>query len=251
MLVSRCPLLIARNHILPLRLVGTLISPDAYLSGVNSGVACLQCTVEEILKVESINDTFALYRRHCGCTKADHDGNPDRFLKVAIKYGFTIKTDKTVIFVDKIQFLDYLISQGEVTPDMERMKPLRKTPPPKNMKSLRRATGMFSKWIPPFSGKTNPPVGNKTFPLPQHVRHAFDNLKKALGCDMIVTVNRSDPLMVEIDPSVIATTASLSETNRSVPFFSRTVTASKKRHPAAEKKSARLSKLIKSGDTTS
>lgn len=74
--------------------------------GVTNGAACFQCTVDEILKVVGINDTFDYIGNVtvCGCTKADHDGNLDQLLKA-------------VTVSDKTKFLDCLISQGEVGPD--------------------------------------------------------------------------------------------------------------------------------------
>lgn len=73
------------------------------------------------------------------------------------------------------------MSQGEVRRDS-----VPEIPPPKDMKSMRRIIGMpsyCSQQMPSFSDKINPLVENKTFSLPQYVKHAFDNLKKGLALE--------------------------------------------------------------------
>lgn len=104
--------------------------------------------------MEGINDNLAYIHNAtvCECTKIDHGGNYDQFLKAVTKYGITFNTDKTVTAIDKIH-LGCLVPQGKVRPDPERMKPRREMLPSKGIKSLSRVIGMFlnySQCIPSF-----------------------------------------------------------------------------------------------------
>ncbi|GAA57739.1 retrovirus-related Pol polyprotein from transposon 17.6 [Clonorchis sinensis] len=62
---------------------------------------------------------------------------------------------------------------------------------------------------------------------------------------MVVTVDYNIPLVVETDASDIAIGASLSQGNRLVAFFSRTLTASEKNHPAVEKEAYAIVEAIR------
>ena len=74
------------------------------------------------------------------------------------------------------------ISQGEIKPDIENLKPLRDLPIPHDSKSLKRVIGLFShysksKWIKYFSDKIAPLVKSKLFPLNLECQNDFQNLK--------------------------------------------------------------------------
>lgn len=106
---NRFPLLTTRNHIPHLRPVDIFISSG--VSYVTNTVALFQRTIDDILKVEGIKNTFAYIDNVTVCryTKADHDRIHDRFLTGAKKYDITFNADKTVAAVGKIQLLGYLI----------------------------------------------------------------------------------------------------------------------------------------------
>ena len=218
--------------------------------GVTNGVACFQRTINNILKAENVQDTFAYIDNVtvCGRTKAEHDHNLRHFLSVATAYNITLNDTKSIFATEEITLLGYKVSHGVIKPDPERMRPVRQLLIPTNAKSQQRVLGLFayySQWIPSFSNKIHPLVKNKTFPLPIFVQNAFENMKKELENAMLVTIDFSTPLVVETDASDIAIGASLSQSGRPVAFFSRTLTASEKHHSAIEKEAYAIVEAIR------
>ncbi|GFW12407.1 putative retrovirus-related pol polyprotein from transposon opus [Trichonephila clavipes] len=74
----------------------------------------------------------------------------------------------------------YIIQDGIIKPDPERLKPLRDMPVPKDSSALQRALGMFAyyyRWIPGFSKKIRPLLGKKRFPLSRDAVLTFNSLK--------------------------------------------------------------------------
>ena len=63
------------------------------------------------------------------------------------------------LFLKDIQILGYVVGNGVVKPDPERMRALTAFPPPTGYKALRRVLGMFAyyaKWIDHFADKVRP-----------------------------------------------------------------------------------------------
>ena len=60
--------------------------------GLTNGVACFQQVINDIIRTEKLQDTFAYIDdiTICGFTQADHDTNLERFRQVVKKYGLTL-----------------------------------------------------------------------------------------------------------------------------------------------------------------
>ena len=72
------------------------------------------------------------------------------------KRTLTLNESKSVLSSSTVNVLGYLIGNGVVRPDPERLRPLQELPPPTNVRSQRRVLGLFAyyaKWISNFSGK--------------------------------------------------------------------------------------------------
>ncbi len=93
----------------------------------------------------------------------------------------------------------------------------------------------YSQWISHFSDKINLLVQNKTFPLPQDAKDAFNILKTEIENAVLVTVDNDSPLVVETDASDIAIAATLNQKGRPVAFYSRTLNPSERNHSSVEK----------------
>ena len=96
-------------------------------------------------------------------------------------------------------------------------------PVPHDLKSFRRADGMFSyyaKWINHFSDKIRPLNKVQSFPLPQDAVDAFEHLKQDLVDACLVPVDESTPFAVETDASDFALSAILNQGGRPVAFYS-------------------------------
>ena len=182
----------------------------------------------------------------CGHSQAEHDTNLKNLRECARKHGI-IFNDKGDISKREIDLIGYRVSKGNVKPDPERMEPLRKMPPPPNMKAQKRAIGLFayySSWVPKFSDKIHALNHNTIFPLPDKVKQDFENLKTEIEKASVVTIDHETPLVVETDASDIAISATLNQNERPVAFFSRTLNDSEKKHSAVEKEAYAIVEAI-------
>ena len=209
--------------------------------GVTNGVSGFQRIIDRIIEEEEgVEDTFAYLDNVtiCGKTTEEHDRNLQGFFDCARKYNLTFNESKNIISVQKISILGYSVSHKNITPDPERLKPLKELDDPHDIKSQSRVVGMFayySQWISHFSDKIKPLVENTTFPLPQEVQRTFQALKAEIEKAVLVTVDDKSPLVVETDASDIAIAATLNQNGRPVAFFSRALSPSEKNHSSVEK----------------
>jgi hypothetical protein len=84
--------------------------------GVTNGVACFQRTINELINIEKLVDTYTYVDNVaiCGNSKAEHDANLSKFMEAARKYGLTFNEDKSTIGVEVIRMLGYEISKGTI-----------------------------------------------------------------------------------------------------------------------------------------
>ena len=206
--------------------------------------------IDNIINEENLQATYAYVDNVtvCGKSREEHDSNLQKLLKAASKYGLTFNEAKSIIGVEEIDLLGYRVACGQIQPDPDRLEPLRLMPPPTNMKSQKRAIGMFayySSWICKFSDKIRPLNSNTTFPLPQDVLASFENLKKELEDAVLITPNLKIPLVVETDASDTAISATLNQEGRPVAFFSRTLSQSERNHSSVEKEAYAIIEAIR------
>ena len=72
----------------------------------------------------------------CGKTKKEHDENLSNFLRVAAKCNLTFNEQKCTYSAESICLLGYRISEGNLSPDPDRVKPLESVLP-QGLHSLR------------------------------------------------------------------------------------------------------------------
>ena len=123
--------------------------------GIKNGVACFQRLMDEFIAEEELSKTYAyldnitVYRK----TQEEHDQNLARFLAAAKKKNLKFNQVKCTFSSTSINLLGHHISNGDIKPDPDRMKPLRELPPPSDTRTLKSVIGSFShysKWIPNF-----------------------------------------------------------------------------------------------------
>jgi len=73
----------------------------------------------------------------CVAKLKKHDENLSNFLPVAAKCNLTFNEQKCTYSAESICLLGYRISEGNLSPDPDRVKPLLDMPIPKTMKELR------------------------------------------------------------------------------------------------------------------
>ena len=150
--------------------------------------------------------------------------------------------------IKRLPILGYVIENGEIRPDPERLKPLHNIPVPHDAKSMEKCLGLFlyySKWIPYFSDKIKPLTRNKSFPLLPEAVHAFEIIKKTIEESVIMAVDDKLPFVVETDASYVALAATLKQQDRPVAFFSRSLQASELRYPSIEKEAQAIIEAVR------
>ena len=103
-----------------------------------------------------------------------------KFLEAIAKADNTLNKLKSVTSLQSINILGYHISSGIIKPDPERLCPLKKLPPLENLKSAKRALGMF-----------RPVVENTKFPLETKALKAFKQLKQELEVTTLKPIDES------------------------------------------------------------
>ncbi|GFT31350.1 retrovirus-related Pol polyprotein from transposon opus [Trichonephila clavipes] len=188
--------------------------------GVTNGVACFQRVIDKIIEDEGLTLTYPFIDvTVCGKDQKEHDDNLKKFMTVAKKHNLTLNEDKCTYSSNSVHFLGYIIQDGIIKPDPERLKPLRDMPVPKDSSALQRALGMKE----------------TQFPLSRDAVLTFNSLKDDVANAALATIEDDIPFRVETDSSDFAIGATLSQAGRPVAFFSRTLHASELRHSSPEK----------------
>jgi transposase InsO family protein len=244
------PLLPEERHFTAFEACGKLYEFTRIPFGVTNGVASFQRVIDTIIQDERLEGVVAYLDdiTVCGKTSLEHDQNLAKFLQSMQKYGIVINQQKTQYSQETVKLLGHLITYQVIKPDPDRLKPLLELPPPTNTASLKRTMGFFAyyaKWIPKFSDKIQHLVNTKSFPLSEKALDAFEKLKEEVTNATITTVSSDRPLTVETDASDVALSAVLSQDNRPVAFFSRTLSKGEKCHSAIEKEAAAIMEALR------
>ena len=202
--------------------------------GLTKGAASFQRVMDDIIKREDLNGTYAYIDNVtiCGQNQAEHDLNLKEFMNSMLKYGLTLNKNKCLYSLTSIDLLGYTISKGSVKPDPERLKGFTDLPVPPNLPSLRQAMGMFShysRWIPNFSEKLHPLTKVTHYPLTKEQSEAFQCLKQ-ISKSSRVAIDSSLLFEIETDASEHAIAASLTQNGRPVAFFLRTLTSAEQKY---------------------
>lgn len=208
--------------------------------GVTNGVASFQRTIDKIIKDEGLEGTFPYIDdvTVCGKNQAEHDRNLARFMATARKFNLTLNEEKCRFSTKSVKLLGYSIENKTIKPDPDRLAPLMNLPIPRDNASLQRALGMFAhhcRWIPTFSEKIRPLLAKGPFPLPEGAVKAFNSLKADVAKASLAAIEDSIPFRVETDASEFAIGATLTQAERPIAFFSRTLNTSEQKHSSIEK----------------
>jgi len=203
--------------------------------GFNNGVAAFERIMSQFVEQENLRDTFPfLDNPHiwimvtvAGRYQEKHDDNVKSFHAAIRRRKFTLN-ERRQLFLRKISKFGYVVGNGVVKPDPERMRALTEFPPPTGYMALRRDLGMFAyyaKWIDNFADKVRPLAETKNFPLSGDALNSFKFLKSELANVALRSIDELEPFVVECDASDVGISATLNQRGCPVAFMSRTLQA--------------------------
>ena len=208
--------------------------------GVTNGVSAFQRFINKFIADNKLEGTYAYLDdiTVCGRNKEEHDVNLSRFMDAASKFGLQLNPVKSKFCLTTIDILGYRISDGELQPDPERLRPLMEYPAPQSVKALQRCIGLFayySKWVSNYSDKIRPLIDCTSFPLSSEQMEAFHGIKKDIADSVVKVIDTDLPLQLETDASDRSIAGTLVQSGRPVAFFSRSLSKSESRHHIVEK----------------
>ena len=108
-------------------------------------VAAFQRRIAQFIE-ENLRNNFAHLDNVTvsGRDKEEHDYNQQAFLEAISRKQFTFNENKTIATKSSIHMHGYIVGNGMVKPDPERLRALKVFPPPTCSKSLRRVIGMLA-----------------------------------------------------------------------------------------------------------
>ena len=114
--------------------------------GVTNGVPAFQREMDNLIQAENLKNTFPYLDNItvAGRTKEEHDQNVKRFLEALQRRNWTLNEKKNINSVASVNILGYLVGNGVVKPDPERLRPLKELPSPVDSKSLKCVFGLFA-----------------------------------------------------------------------------------------------------------
>ena len=152
---------------------------------ITNGVACFQ---REMMKFVDENDLDASFPyldnvTICGKDQEDHDANMEHFHEAAKRKNLCYNTQKCIFSTRRISVFRYIIEEGTIRPDPDRLRPLRELPIPHDSRSMSRCLGLFSyysQWIPKFSDRIKHLPPARHFPGPQQLLKHLKALRRRL-----------------------------------------------------------------------
>ena len=113
---------------------------------VTNKVGTFQRIINDFITSEGLLDTFAYLDNVtiCGKNQTHHDYNLERFLKAAKSRNLTYNPQNCIFSTRTLNILGNVVSEGEIRPDLDRIKALYDLPPPRTKKELKRILGLFS-----------------------------------------------------------------------------------------------------------
>ncbi|XP_072324752.1 uncharacterized protein [Scyliorhinus torazame] len=208
--------------------------------GVTNGVSVFQRQMDQMVDQNRLRATFPYLDNVtiCGHNQQDHDVNLTKFLQTAKRLNLTYNEAKCVFGTTRLAILGYVVENGVLGPDPDRLRPLLELPIPTCPKELRRCLGLFAyyaQWVPEYADKARPLLRSPSFPLPPEACQAFHLLKTTIARAAMHAVDESAPFQVESDASDFALGATLNQAGRPIAFFSRTLQGPEISHSSVEK----------------
>ncbi|CAE1286252.1 unnamed protein product [Acanthosepion pharaonis] len=126
------------------------------------------------------------------------------FKEVADRLNLQLNPDKCEYGITKLKFLGHLLENGTISPDPDRLTPLKELPTPNCGKSLKRALGLFSyysPWVENFSDRISPLLNISSFPIAEELKSQFQAIKDEICKASVAAIEDEIPFTIETDAS--------------------------------------------------
>lgn len=195
-----------------------------------------------------------------GKTLDEHLKNLKIVLETLRKANFKIQPDKCEFLKTEVEFLGFIVSEGGLKPNMNKVECIRKYPEPKNLKDLRAFLGLsgyyrrfvkdYAKIAKPLTKLLRGEDGHRqisknnsknfSISLDEEAKQAFQVLKEILSSNDILAFPDFDkPFILTTDASDKALGAVLSQNfhdgERPITFISRTLSKTEENYATNEK----------------
>ena len=153
-----------------------------------------------------------------GKDMATHNGNLRAVLEKLQEYGFTIRASKCNFYKSQIKYLGHLLDGKGLRPDPDKIKAILKLLPPTDVPGVRSFLGainFYGKFVHNMRMLRHPLDDllkeGKVFCWTPQCRHAFEQFKKILSSDLLLThYNPRLDIIVSADASSIGLGATIS-----------------------------------------
>ncbi|XP_043234726.1 uncharacterized protein K02A2.6-like [Amphibalanus amphitrite] len=179
-------------------------------------------------------------------TQVEHDRRVAQVLEVFRRHNVQVNHAKCVQSARSIHFLGFIVSQGRVELDPERLAPLTEAPEPDSaakLQSFLGAVGFYSKFVPQFSTMVEPlrrAVQREPFEWSTDLSRLVSEVKQAvIRSPSLALFDPSLPTVVTTDASDVGLGAYISQfkgrEERVVAYASRSLSAAERSYSTVEK----------------
>ena len=207
--------------------------------GLCNSTAIFQRLMDKLIKENDLPDTYAYLDdiTISSSSPESHAISIAKFKKMARENNLTINEQKSRFNLSEIKLLGYEIKNHTLSPDKDRIAPLEKFKSHNTIKQKQRLLGVlayYSKWLQSYSDKIQPLI-NAKLPWNDEAMYLFRSLISELSSVTLENIDFSRPFEVNTDASDSCIAATLSQNEKPVAFFSKTLSISEKKYPSLEK----------------
>jgi len=207
--------------------------------GLCNSTAIFQRIMDKLIKENDLPDTYAYLDdlTISSSSPESHAISIAKFKRMAKENNLTINEQKSHFNLSEIKLLGYEIKNHTLSPDKDRIAPLEKFKSPSTVKQKQRLLGVlayYSKWLQNYSDRIQPLI-NAKLPWNDEAMYHFKSLIFELSSVTLQNIDFTKPFEVGTDASENCIGATLSQNDKPVAFFSKTLSPSEKKYPSLEK----------------
>ncbi|KAJ8343397.1 hypothetical protein SKAU_G00307260 [Synaphobranchus kaupii] len=221
--------------------------------GLSSAPSVFQALVNDVLR-EMLERFVFVYLDDILIFSPDlqtHIGHVKQVLKALLQAKLFVKAEKCSFHASTVSFLGFIISEGRVRMDPEKVSAVLNWPTPRSMKQVQRFLGFanfYRRFIRNFSALAAPITAlTKKMPAGQfrwnsRANSAFMELKRRFSSEpILITPNPSLPFIVEVDASELGAGAILSQHSpvdrklHPCAYFSRALTPAERNYDVGDR----------------